>query len=819
MLNVHVCQSPIGMLRRESFSVDWSAQSYGEILEAFRDPAWSRTAPIAVSCGGYRVSDLSAVPPDGAHVSIAPDPGFALLGGAIPAFILGTALTIGLNIAIAKLTAPDLDPVEPGDETSPTYGFSGVYTSYGTGYRVPIVYGDGAVGGHAISTDVTPIDPTTNAETFRAVLVLSEGPIHSIGGVSRELEVATPNGTGQFPERILVNDTALVADSASDGNAGGIYVSTRLGTPDQLPMRGFEEPTAVQAVDAELRSQGDAAVVFIDGVDSTRARIQVDFPNGLYRQHAGGVVPIDEFGPDASFNVKVRATPPAVEWDAIQGSDHQVEFGPVGRREAASVAVEEILVPDRVDGTHNGYEIRVERTSPTHADTSAEVFVEEMVFRRVVHGPDSRVAYTSRALCGVSLRGTERLQSTRPNWRIFGKFKTVRVWDAAHGVSEKEYFDLPESGDDYHGIWTYPPGENAAWQAVDYIRKDYAIRSSVLPRGGDIDDHIDWPAFRNLADYCDQTYTFHEGEDSEYDAMFHRSFIALDRGLEGWPGLMSILRSCRARPMRVGNKISVVYFYKEAHGRGTNSVPAKSICGVVGTGSVEDFRLQYLPLDERINVLYGQFANRDKNFDVDEIPREDLNAAFEASSLLQEQARRGTVRMLGVTEPDRVIRELDFMHAVNRLADRTVAFVGGIAELPYEPGDIIGVQHDAMRPLSGDAVYVSARTAAAVSGTSVTLTRKVEVPAADTAYNVTYKATNGDVERTTLTPPAGQTEIAAGATWTAADTVTCTQGAEFVFGGPGSEDIEEYQITSLRLKDDLKVEIEALLWTPEAYEL
>ncbi|MCA8942400.1 MAG: hypothetical protein KDB80_07535, partial [Planctomycetes bacterium] len=508
MLTIHVCQSTIGMLRRRTVQVPWTGASFRQILAKHRDPAWSDGAPISVISGCAMVDELDVCPPDGAHIVIAPTPG--VFESAIANFFAAFLISTALNIAISYLTAPDLSEIDATDESSPTYGFSGIHTSYGTGFRVPVVFGRHAVGGQMVSIESTPLNPDTNAETLKMVLALSEGPIYSIGGVKQDLDLAVPESANSlFPQGILVNDVALQADEPSAGNLGGLRISTRLGNEWQTPMRGFEEPRSTIAVGAELEDAGDSHVVFISGTESTVARAEVSFPQGLYRQDPSGVAPVDPNGYDARFTVKVRGVPSSIPWSAIQGIEREVETGPVGRREALAIGVEmrlDTAAPS--SGLQTGYEIRVERTSAAHADTAQEVYSEGMVFNRVVHGTDNAIAYVRRAVMGVHMRGTERFQGNRPNVLTPVEGQLVRVWDSVHGVSTKRYYDLPESGDTFHGIWSYQPGRNPGWAAVEYIRADTMIRNYIAGPGGDIDIHIDWPAFRNLADYCDQSTAF-----------------------------------------------------------------------------------------------------------------------------------------------------------------------------------------------------------------------------------------------------------------------------------------------------------------------
>ncbi len=134
--------------------------------------------------------------------------------------VIAAAVSFAVNYAMQALAprpkAPGV-PAERGDQSSATYSWDGVTTSYGQGFPVPIVYGRHGVGGQVIYSNA---NVAWNGTTDRLdiVLALSEGPVHRVGDViATELNAlgglgGTP-GTGPLPDGIYVNNTLLEAEA------------------------------------------------------------------------------------------------------------------------------------------------------------------------------------------------------------------------------------------------------------------------------------------------------------------------------------------------------------------------------------------------------------------------------------------------------------------------------------------------------------------------------------------------------------------------------------------------------------------------------
>jgi hypothetical protein len=230
-------------------------------------------------------------------------------GGLFPAakFILGAA---ALNIA-SRLLAPSPPGRRRGDETSPTYGFSGPGNIRVEGQPIPIVYGRFRVAGTILNEFVrTTVSPPQS--DYYALVSFGEGPVYSIAGET----VDTPRGQslqtgGNFPEGIQLNGNA--ADSLDD-----IAVAVRLGTIEQdlvsddvLAFDDTEQGTFIGSTlqSVETTSTDNSAQAFDNSTYTTSTaddhfdaygvsysftsdfdafRLLVNFPGGLYRINSSG---------------------------------------------------------------------------------------------------------------------------------------------------------------------------------------------------------------------------------------------------------------------------------------------------------------------------------------------------------------------------------------------------------------------------------------------------------------------------------------------------------------------------------------------------
>lgn len=752
-----------------------------------------------------------------AHVVIGPQPQGASLAFPIALFSFAASMTLG-GILRALFPAPSLPPAERGDDRSATYSWSGIGTTYGAGFRVPIVYGRHRVGGQVISTAVTPLPGNPNAELLRTLLVLGEGPFRSIGGIRFDQddmgEIPTPFGwsayLGDFPAGVQVDGNLITPDVA--------VLGVRLGAEFQPPIRGFDDARNSVAVSGQLDDELSEHVAIVPTPDATRFGVRLQFPSGLYKQTGGGTNSAHR----VEFDLQWRSHA-AAAWSAPR---RLVVAPAVPRRTEFSVWFWQAVSAPGLSA-HDGYDVRVTRVTPAGAAAAPtnELWVDVAVLLDVDYVVDQFFGYPRRALLAVTLRANEKLQGGQPSFSVPVEGRTVHVWDEAVGWSGVRYWDVPaagdEDGDPFVGIWTHEPGRNPAWICADLLTSDIGLGSAFTR------EDLDEEAFRRWADFCDQV-------SADGDAALACD-VVFDQGEDAWDAVLRVARAGRAALMIAGRKIKPIYEFRDAHGRGTVTVPERTRATIVGTSSLEDFEVTYLPTRRRANVLEAQFLNAELEYEQDALPVEDPAAEINDPTLaVPDEVRRETIEMFGVTNPLQVRRELLLRHNLNRLARKAVRFTVGIEQLALEVGDIVGVQHDAFRPHGERDTYFACRTARASAGVrELVLDRDLVISTGTRSVAVQLMQSVG-----TAFPwggwvlDLGDGEYPAGTvlpTMSSQPVVECEAGmvavvAEFE-GDPMAPDdadvrgVEDYRVIATSLTDDLRREVQAVLWTPEAFDV
>jgi hypothetical protein len=191
-----------------------------KLLESFARHLPS-SVPIDVGLGGNLLTDdqLDVELQDGQDVFLVPRTTFGLdLVALLVYAVVMAVVSFAVNYLMSTLSPrpkPPGVPQERGDESSPTYAWDGIQTSYGQGFPVPFVYGRHAVGGQVIYTDVyASTAGGTLDDRLKMVLALCEGPIARVGDVT----ATELNGLGgltgvipgpPIPNHIRVNNNLL----------------------------------------------------------------------------------------------------------------------------------------------------------------------------------------------------------------------------------------------------------------------------------------------------------------------------------------------------------------------------------------------------------------------------------------------------------------------------------------------------------------------------------------------------------------------------------------------------------------------------------
>ncbi len=759
--------------------------------------------------------DLDGEVPEHADVVVSPQLGKSVVAFVIINLLVSVAVSYVASLLLPRPKPPGV-PQERGDQSSPTYAWDQIATSFGQGGLVPFVYGRHAVGGQVIYTDVfASAQSGTQRELLRLVIALSEGWCFRIGDtILRDWNglggfAGTPPGqiVGRIPSGIAVNGNLLDHTNLLPG----ARVWTRPGNMNQtpLPSSPFRGSTATFIVDEALNDENAEAIFTLPASGPTSSvAITIAFPGGIYGQDNYGnlvAAPVD-------FLISWRPAGTSLAWRSLfrPGTTLPLDYQRIGMAARQGSAVESFGADLQMDAApyEGSFELRVRRipraTQPAGTGLPPNTYVAPGT--QIVDGASWRhvganlvhtFTYPRVALLGLELLATGRLQGALPQVRVQLDGIMVNVWDQSLGWSQL-CWDVPPAPFNW---MTYPPGRNPAWIALHWLLSPWGLGKWIRPTD------IDLPAFRRWSVFCDQDPN---PGNPWGEAAFHCDIVG-DSPRPAWEVLMAICAAARAKPVMVGRTISVVYQYRDAHSDALVSVPAKTPVQLFTSSNTTDLSVRWLPKSSRPTAFQFQFLNEAKNWTQDVLIVEDDEGTLNSpNSLGADQWRPEIVQAYGVTREGQLRREGMFMHRLNRLVRRQVTFRTGPWALAATIGDLIEVEHDVLRPFaSGVPMSCVVRT-----GGMATTTIVVDHVVTGSGLQVVVRDPDGEPKRaavSSLTPVPGGTQL------NLAAAVTCDPGAPAVVGQVG-QITEVYEIASIALNEDVEREVIALQWVPEVYD-
>lgn len=700
---------------------------------------------------------------------------------------------------------PDLPglPQERGDQRSTTYGWDGMQTATGQGLTIPVVFGEHDVAGQVIHTDVSATSVSgQTVDLLRLVLVLSEGPIYGIGDQLMRvadglggLTGGTPGGA--IPSGIRVNGNELDSLAALPG----ARVWLRPGTFDQpaLPSNPFPGAAATFSVGQQLQDAGNSALFTITSTDpiSTVGWVFAA-PGGLFQQDSNG----NQTAYPVSISLAWRPSGHGAWRSFYDGTGAPFTARTFGSTPQLAAFLDTFGASLQPDGSAVVGPIEVQVTRSTAAGAQASV-VSALLWRSVTIGVRQEFAYPGSALVALELAAGERFAGGIPNVQMRVRGVLVRTWDETHGFSAP-CWDPPAAPHDYS---TRPPGRNPAWILGEFVTN----KRWGLGQFGLTDDDVDWPQLRRWAAFCQANPS------PTWDEAAFCCDLVLDASRSAWDWVLAICSAGRAAPVWDGRKLSVVYRYRDEHGDSGVTVPAKTSAQLITSGNCEDVAVQWVSTAKRPTAFQFQFLNAAKAYAQDVLVEEDTEApALQDPTDPNANAwRPEAAQVWGVVRESQLYREAKFRHRTNRLVLRQLTFTIGPWGLPLIPGDLIDFQHDLLRPFGDDDAPVVCQVVAvpatgqitvdhAITGTGLALSGRL--PDGRPFYEVIGTATattHRGRPATTLIYP-GSSLLAVGAT---------------VVVGLADKLVEQYEVHSINLRDEVKRQVVALQWAPAVYDL
>lgn len=782
----------LGNLRTEDFELPSDGRTLGQVLGQHYHPEWPEGTQVSATLDGKpaEVEDLAKPLRGDVWVTMAPKVAGLEIGTLLLIAAINAVLSVALNLIIDRLFLHKRRAPQRGDDESPTYTHSGMQTASGPGFRVPLAWGLIDLPGHVVSSDYRTVGGT---EYLEQTIVLCEGRIEAIGGITGGLR-GEADGLGSL-DPFTIPPLDIPADFRVNGNTldkGECEMSLRMGEILQSPMKGFAVPSTPTNTDGPLDDQNSLATV--EGLDLAAEDFsaRITFPSGLYKlQGNGTAVPYP-----VSFQIW---------WESpTTSSIFQTYTVDVPARRSAFA--HNIETKNEIPFVGAGpFTVKVKRLT---AAGNPNDTVSSAALTTVTTHKNIDIAYAGRAAFSVRMRATERTAQGQPQYRARVKAKRVRVWDATHGFSS-ELWELPTSGV-FSGIWQYPPGRNPAWIALDMILSTKALGHFV-----DVAD-VDLPAFRDWADFCDEHAAVPAGLEANCQCD-----IVVDSPTRAIEALRMVFTAGRAGLIKVGNLWTVTYQYRDAHGRGTNSVPAKGGGSfnipdhVFDTSSVDPQSVRMRRLNNRVraNVLHFSILNAQRGYEPDDIRVEDptvLQTLATAHLPVLPIARK--IEYRGVTRPTQARRDGLLMHAIAKAAEWELEFTTGIQGLPVLPGQLLAFEFDAARYTLDEQHYGWRTTLDVTASSFLFLDHDVTITSTP-AWVAAVPQTDGTVVVVGLS--AGT--YLAGTPIPTTSPLTYAKGINVALGH-SAKTWRLFEVVSVSTESDMRTHIGCIDWRQEAYD-
>ena len=778
MIAVHRVYGLVGALHREHFAVEpRPGLTARQIVDDFKDPAWGE--PLAAILDGrvIRGAELETTPiADGADVVVLPDPegiGEILVWIAVN-ILIPAVVSIGIAFAYAKLVGkPKVAEERGGNEESPTYAWDGIKTGYGSGFRIPVVYGSHRVGGQVVSATVYDIG--NFQDVLGLFMILSAGPISRVAGI----DLAT------FPERNglggLFNPNPNPALALQGIRVNGneitdqkdINVSLRAGTLRQTPVPRWPDVATIYDTLFELRAnQFQTYSTVGDQVSSVRIRIRFQ---GLFKQSGNAATNFS-----AKFGYSFRKV-------GLNFSIEQTVTATAARRSRFNWSFM-IQLPGP-----GAWELRIRRLTPDDKNDTLSASSWTHTIEQFGAGNGQQIRYVNLAIMAIELRATERVQGSAPTVTVPVEGRLVDWWTTASGWQGETFFDGPSAR------WI---GRNPAWEVVDFMTSAAYGLGRWITRAD-----IVLPQFEDWGGWNDELVP--DGMSGTHPR--NHCDIVVDQGAAAWEVVMQMCRTGQAVPILVGRQIGLKFEHPDsvAHPRLRSQVFTQS--------NMLDFAMSWTDVRNRPNIIDAQILDEANDWEQTMVSVEDPDA-FGLNTpwiLNAEKIRRNTVQLFGVTRKQQARRLVFFMHATARLWKAAVTFEAPADAVAVEVGDVIGVETDVVRFF--DTPTAGLRAAIAGASTSVIkLDQTVTISSIPSEFAIWQTDGTVSLHRivapTIGTWPPGQIFVFIGGV------ISWNKGAVVAFGVE-NKTVRDFVVTAISITEDIRREVEALQYDEAAFDL
>ena len=605
-------------------------KTLGEVLDS--NPRGRAITNSVVQCfyNGARIDDWRNIRPDQSDrikLILAPtEPvtafiaGFASLGTAIGAaggsaaslYAFGLGAFLGAASLVYSITSFIISlfnqPSQPigGDGQSPTYTFEGIRTAVAPGGAVPVIYGQHIVGGQllAMSIDVKSLG---RLQQMNLLLGLGEGAITSVNCVR-------------------INNIALES-------IGSITVTTRLGTPSQSIITGFEKIRNTFQDGREVAS-GTPITYSTNGNSVVAAELVLGALDGLVTFKSDG----SRAGLWIEYSIERRPTG-GPTWTVVTSPERWAD------KSAAPIwSNYTVTFPSA-----GAYDLRVTLTGVANREQLVQGSNNKgrLWLTSVTERQGANLPYSGTALLAVQGVATAQFHGGRPNITSVVRGRTVLVYSTT-------------------AVSTITFSQNPAWGVLDYMTNSvYGMGAYISPSAVDIQSFIDF------ATLCQsQVPNGRGGLEDQF-----RLDIVMDQKRSHWQWIQDILGNYRSALIFSQDKFKLISDRQDLPVRQVfhagNMVP-----------DATEIRIASDPM--RPNQVNVRFANQAIDYEQDAIFVQDSASVFGAGDPIRDY----DATLIGVTRESEAIRNAAFDLNRRRQQRREVTFSTGLEGIAVEPGDM-----------------------------------------------------------------------------------------------------------------------------------
>jgi len=673
---------------------------------------------------------------------------------------------MSLDILFAELTSSQLTPTDiilmesmPEDmEDSPTYGWNGALMRAIVGGPLPVVYGRHIVAPNVINVY---IEEGEN-ETLNILVALCEGEIESISNVKL-------NGSPL---------EEFYGEASGDPYGENAEVTTRLGTSNQSIIENFGDIHNVYS-DNTILEQSSSYTYTTTGTAVECFRLCFNMTS-LYQldsewNHVGWYYAVQ-------IEYRVNGTS-----DWTFAGIH--EFNGLMETQFNRYFKSEYLTPEK-------YDIRVTKVS---SDQDGEHY-GVLSLSSVDEITTQDLSYPSTALLGLRLVASESLANALPNITAVVTGTKVRTPDVQDGsgdsVSWEDYYwdstsevfkklsndgTLVWDGSSYVTAWS----GNPAWCIRDLLTNTrYGLGQYISS------SNIDEDSFLASAKYFDEGVDNLDGN-KEKRMMLD---IVLDSSMSALDALYKLCSTCRGLLYISSGKIRLTV---------EKQVDASYTFNM--TSIVADsFAINYASKSSTPNILTLQYANVDKDYQMDE-----YEIGNEESLVDGEIERQKKIQFIGCTRLSQALREGNILMKKLKYQTKQIKFIAGMGAINLQPGDVINFQHDLPQWGEGGRVQAQSTT------TLVKLDKTVTLDVGQT-YEIEVRSSITDTieKRTVSESPGSYSELTVSSAFSFVPSVN----DEWSFGVQNHA-YEQFRVRSIqRRHKDGEISIDAILYDENVYD-